>query len=916
MAIMLFSMFLLLSLQTFAGDKLKTGHTYIITCQGTEKVLTASGTSNNASVTLTEKSKSDTKQQWKFVLINTDGEKYYQIVNVASGLAVDMATESSKLFLLWTSNASNANQLFKYLESYTEESYYYKIYNGSNDSQFVVSAANGTRFSLGNSSDALTFSLEDVTTDKILQGNYYVIKSYASSEAISSDKSMQNNSRITTEPYDAQKAWQVWQINAGGASNSYSLMNAYSEKGIDLAMGSNGKNYPLQWNYDKSNVNQQVYFAEVSGKTDVYQIYGITGTTKKYLKANLSAAMTETENKDDANTYFTLIETTPPVVVIDRENNWEDETFFKQNKEDGHAYFMPYNTTKDMTSDDAHYNRPWETPEKAQMLNLNGVWQFKYASEPSARPGEADFYGDNVDASSWDTIRVPSCWEMKGYDYPIYCNVEYPFVNNPPYITLQSNVWAKMGRNPVGSYRRDFVLPENWDGKRVFFHSDGLYSAAYVWVNGKYVGYTQGGNNDAEFDVTSYVRTGSNNISIQVFRWSDGSYLEGQDMWHMSGLHRDVYLLATPKTFVRDHYITSVLDKESDYKSGKFNIALQLDNRDKTISSKNLEVEILSPEGKSLKLLKQTVDLNASDTLKTVELSANLSELRLWSAETPILYTVIVRQKSSDGKEEMVFSTKYGFRDIRIENAVVYINGKRVLFKGVNAQDTDPVNGRTMSIDMMLKDIKMMKQANVNMYRTAHYPRQSKMYAMFDYYGLYVMDEYDVECHKSWNDFGSSSISNKASWKAQYIDRSVRTVYRDRNFPSVIMWSLGNESGTGQNLKATYDATKALDTRPVHYEGATRGGASYTDINSHMYRPDANSVESAIKSSEKPYFYCEYVHSMGNALGNLQEYWNVFERNDKALGGAVWDWVDQSIYSADAIKNKEWTNHCRPCLDT
>ena len=377
----------------------------------------------------------------------------------------------------------------------------------------------------------------------------------------------------------------------------------------------------------------------------------------------------------------------------------------------------------------------------------------------------------------------------------------------------------------------------------------------------------------------------------------------------MSGLHRDVYLVATPKTFVRDHYITSSLDAESGYKSGKFNITLQLDNRDKTACTKNLEVEILSPDGKTLDVLKQAVTLAEGDTLKTVDLSTNLSDLQLWSAEIPTLYTVIVRQKSSDGNEEMVFSTKYGFRDISISNAVVYINGKRVLFKGVNAQDTDPVNGRTMSVEMMLKDIKMMKQANVNMFRASHYPRQSKMYAMFDYYGLYVMDEYDVECHKSWSDFGSSSISNKASWKAQYLDRSVRTVYRDRNFPSIIMWSLGNESGVGQNLKATYDATKALDSRPVHYEGATRGGTAYTDINSHMYNPDANNVESAIQSSGKPYFYCEYVHSMGNALGNLQDYWDVFERNDKSLGGAVWDWVDQSIYSSDAIKNKEWTKN-------
>ncbi|MBQ2365795.1 MAG: beta-galactosidase, partial [Bacteroidaceae bacterium] len=268
---------------------------------------------------------------------------------------------------------------------------------------------------------------------------------------------------------------------------------------------------------------------------------------------------------------------------------WEDQTFFEENKEPAHATFIPYSTTESMQSD-VNYDMPWLTPEKADYLSLNGTWNFNFVTEPLLRPGEAEFWGDNADVSGWDKIEVPSCWEMKGYDLPLYVNVEYAFVNNPPYI---ENKVDGVGGNPVGSYRRDFILPQGWDSKNVFLHFDGLYSAAFVWVNGKYVGYTQGGNTDHEFDISGHVRTGNNNVCVQVFRWSDASYLEGQDMFHMSGLHRDVYLYATPKTFVRDHYITSELN--STFDGGKMNVAFELSKREDGTPEKQIETKLLAP---------------------------------------------------------------------------------------------------------------------------------------------------------------------------------------------------------------------------------------------------------------------------------------------------------------------------------
>ena len=579
------------------------------------------------------------------------------------------------------------------------------------------------------------------------------------------------------------------------------------------------------------------------------------------------------------------------------DESWvENEKVFEHWKQKAHATFIPYSSTALMQKDDC-YRFPWLEPKHADVLSLNGNWKFHYTADRSkGRPGKDDFYADNADVSGWDNIRVPLNWEMAGYDVPVYNNVGYPFHNNPPFIKAFDDNFDK---NPVGSYRRNFTLPENWkDGRRVFIHFDGACSAIVVWVNGQYAGYSQGANTDAEFDVTNYVRKGENNVSVRVYRWSDGSYLEGQDMWHLAGIHRDVYLVSTPRTFVFDHYITSSLDAASKYTEGSLNVALTVNNPMYDKVTKNLEVELLDANDKLVASQNVQAVMTAKDSHKTFNVKMEgLKGLTPWSSENPYLYTVIVRQKQGD-KEEMVFSTKYGFRSVEQRGNLIYVNGERVFFKGVNTQDIHPLLGHAIDTETMLKDVVLMKQANVNTVRTSHYPRQPRMYAMFDYYGLYCMNEADVECHNN------QSLSDTPSWENAYVDRTERMVLRDRNHPSVVFWSLGNESGGGQNFQATYDCVKRLlpgRDNFVHYEGYNHG-EKYSDFGSDMYPK----VETVIKQSSglnnKPYFICEYAHAMGQAVGNLQEYWDVIEKSTGIVGGCIWDWVDQGIYDTRRIK--------------
>lgn len=861
-------------------------------------------------------------QDWMIVPVMAD-EGIYAFYNPHCDMGIDMAPTATlkHRVLQWDAKFTDSNQQFLIKKVDTDV---FQFLNSTGDRAMTLRSDGSIYMDQDLTAEATHFTLQ-ATTNTVnmpIKGYTYLLRNKSNGQVLSNGESRASAAVLCTEDYKEGAYGQHWQYRTVEykknnqtlyASVLYNAKYAYA---IDA--GLNGNKVPLQYGLDGSNSNQQVSFVAVDGQEGVYRIaYTHNGTTY-YLSANSKGDTYMVPDADDETTYFTLEYTDAYVPVL---NDWENQKIFAVNKEEGHATYMPYANTTALRADAARYAKPWLDPQSDRWMSLNGMWKINFVKDPAQRPGETDFYGNDVDVSAWNDIEVPSCVEMKGYGDPWYVNVDYPFEDNPPYISMKSGLY-----NSVSSLRRNFTLPTGWQNNRVFLHFDGIYSGAYVWVNGQKVGYTQGANNDAEFDVTPYVHEGENNLSVQVFRFTDGSYLEGQDMWHMSGIHRDVYLFATPKTYLRDHYITATLDAANQYTSGTMNVALTMNNRDGGVVEKQVRVRLLSPQG--TQLAEQTAKFNfteGADAEQTKNLSfEGLTNLQLWTAETPNLYTVELAQLDANGQEEEAFATKYGFRHIEIpsDDHRVYINGKQVYFKGANTQDTHPTRGRAIDVETMLKDVTLMKQANINTVRTSHYPRQAKMYAMFDYYGLYAMDEADLECHKNWGDHGtgyqsgtSTGISADQTWRAAYLDRARRMVMRDRNFPSVIFWSLGNESGYGANLEAEYSLVKSLDNRIVHYEGATNAGkATATDLWSIMYpylegntksvRNDANS-----NWAQQPYFMCEYDHAMGNSVGNLQEYWNVIESSKYGIGGCIWDWVDQSIVAPADIENGTLTQN-------
>ena len=725
-----------------------------------------------------------------------------------------------------------------------------------------------------------------------------------------------NNEEITVIAKSDGNTGQQWITKQGKYSTTYPwhIVNVMSSKALDMA-GNNTNVMPLQWTSENenngANANQEWKFEEVDATNHTYKIYAYTQNKTYYLTYDGTdgGKLGRTTDSSSATALgFIKVEGSTGGGTSSNHGSFSVSWISNQNKvsdhkEDAHATFIPYASVEQLKADALHYEQPWQQPDesKAEYINLNGTWKFKYVAgietssswyNKTATPGASEFQAKDYDDSNWDNIRVPLSWEMANYGKPVYTNVGYPFSNNPPDANTGLTSYGVTDHNATGFYRHTINIPATWKDKRVFVHFDGVYSAAVVWVNGKYVGYSQSSNTDAEFDITDFVESGDNQLSVRVYRWCDGSYLEGQDMWHLSGIHRDVYLVATPKVFVSDHYITSSLN--SDATSGSMSVKLTVDNRDNTSATKTLQVSLLDREGKEIATGKETYSGTAKAE-KTITLSS-LSSLHPWSAEDPYLYTVVVSQKDENGAEEMAFSTKYGFRNITKSGNLININGKRVYFKGVNTQDTHPEYGRAIDMETMMKDLTMMKKANVNTVRTSHYPRQPKMYAMMDALGFYVMDEADVECHYNQN------LSSTSSWITAMDDRTKRMVLRDRNHPSVIFWSLGNECGGGSNFSTTYNTCKNLDSRFVHYEGAS-SGTYYSDLGSNMY-PEVSSVKNNRSGlNGKPYFICEYAHAMGQAVGNLKEYWDQIEGSTGIIGGCIWDWVDQSVYDPAMLVN-------------
>lgn len=883
---------LLVTMPAFA--QIESGSTYLFVHKKSGKALSNFNSANrDAFIALDDANGEDAAQQWTLIPSNEE-RKTFNLHNYNYSMSIDMALSSShKKLLQWDCELSNENQQFliKEVEASTNT---YQLLTRDGTLALTPNDDGDLQMTIGEDIENTFFVLTNLHKDKIYPGGFYTLKSYAYPQFfVSTGGKTANNSVLETKVLSEEDT-EKWEVRKG--STGFLFTSCASGRAIDMAVSST--NRPLQWSAIATNENQNFTIRPVEGLDHVYQLYVVSNKQTFYLCVDYNGNVDRTKDASQINTYFVI---TPTNAQAFKGLEWQNEKIFGENKLKGHATYIPYATTAEMKADKQHYDKPWLNNNSSLYRSLNGIWSLIWKEGTDDMP-EEEFYGNNVDASSWDTISVPSCLEMKGYGYPYYINENYPFRDEAPYIMMHANC-----KNSVASYRRNFEIPSSWGNKEIFLHFDGVYSCAYVWVNGQYVGYTQGSNNDAEFDITKFAKIGANNVSVRVIRFSDGSYLEGQDMWRMSGIHRDVFVYATPKTFIRDHYITSELNSQKNYQSGSLSVRVEVQNTEKTALSRSVEARIITPDGVELASQSKDFAFNEGDSIAIDTIVFNeLNHLELWSDETPKLYTVEL-SLLNEGSEEMAFATKHGFRSIEMKSAnggkAVFINGKRIYFKGVNTQDTHPLYGRSIDVPTMLKDIQLMKQANINTVRCSHYPRQNKMYAMFDYYGMYVMDEADLECHYNWY-YGGQTITNSASWRPAYIDREERMVLAHRNFPSIIFWSLGNESGGGSNFPYCYQAIKQLDSRFIHYEGASRQGTSgSTDISSEMY-PTVSEVSNNCSKGyrNQPYFICEYAHAMGNAVGNLQEYWDGIFDSNYGLGGCIWDWVDQSIYDAADIK--------------
>ena len=495
-----------------------------------------------------------------------------------------------------------------------------------------------------------------------------------------------------------------------------------------------------------------------------------------------------------------------------------------------------------------------------------------------------------VSAAGWDRIPVPSNWQMHGYGIPQYTNVNYPYPIDPPHVPQE---------NPVGLYRRAFAVPADWKGRQVFLVFDGVDSAFYCWVNGRQVGYSQGSHMPSEFNVTAFLKPGGKNtLDVQVFQWSDGSYLEDQDMWRLSGIFRDVYLFSAPPLHLRDVFIRTPLDR--DCRHATLHVQARLRNYGAAAKSHRVQAQLLDGAGgKVLDAEVGRVGALAAGREKLLEARFPIAEPALWSAETPYLYTLLLTLLDSKGNTVEIESFPVGFRQVEIRGGRFLVNGKPVLLRGVNRHESDPDTGHAVSFDSMARDIEMMKRHNINAVRTSHYINDPRWYDLCNRYGLYVVDEADLETH-GFGYIADDIPTRRPEWKAAFVDRAERMVERDKNQPCVVIWSLGNESGFGPNHQAMTERIRRTDpTRPIHYEGerATPGydGPPVGDIESVMYPTVDFLQEQGRKKDPRPFFVCEYAHAMGNGPGNLKEYWDAIRAHPRLMGGCVWEWCDHGI---------------------
>jgi beta-galactosidase len=555
---------------------------------------------------------------------------------------------------------------------------------------------------------------------------------------------------------------------------------------------------------------------------------------------------------------------------------WDDPAILHVNTQKPHATMMVYPSARlAQTGDSA--KSPW-------FQSLNGRWKFKASRNPGQRP--VDFFQSSYDAASWDTIEVPGNIETQGFGTPIYVNAGYAFSYD------QQNPRPPHDDNPVGSYRRTVTVPAAWTGRQVLLHFAGVDSAFYVWVNGRRAGYSEDSRTPAEFDVTGFVTPGANLVAVEVYRFSDGSFLEDQDMFRLSGIFRDVYLWSPPVQHVRDFEISTELDDT--YRDATLKVNAQVQNTGARSAGGTLTLDLLDSDGRQVATETTAVSVDAGSE-SDAGIALNVPAPRKWTAETPVLYRALLTLKNTAGSVLEVIPASVGFRRVEIRSGQLLVNGQPVLFKGVNRHEHSPDTGHYVTTALMIEDIEIMKRHNINAVRTSHYPNTAEWYDLADRYGLYLIDEANVECHG----FGTSArnrLTNNPAWTAAYVDRAEHMVERDKNHPSVIIWSLGNECGDGTNIAAEYQWIKKRDpARPLHYEGAAKTAGANSDIVSYMYPNPAATERSAKARPEAPLLLCEYTHAMGNSNGGLKEYWDVFYSVPNAQGAFVWDWVDQGI---------------------
>lgn len=591
------------------------------------------------------------------------------------------------------------------------------------------------------------------------------------------------------------------------------------------------------------------------------------------------------------NLFLSLIALCLLPVALAAQPEWQSQYAIGKNKLEPHAYVWSYETADALRS--GNYE------QSPYYMSLNGTWKFHWVKNPDLRP--KDFYKPSFYTGGWADINVPGNWERQGYGTAIYVNETYEFDaplfnfrKNPPLVPYEEN--------EVGSYRRTFTLPADWRDRRIVICCEGVISFYYIWVNGHQLGYNQGSKTPAEWDITDYVKEGENTVALEVYRWSAGAYLECQDMWRLSGIERDVYLYSTPRRFISDYKVTSSLDKQT-YKEGLF--ALEATVEGAATGASTLEYTLEDPSGKTI--LKKEIPVKSRGLSNFVTFDEQtLPEVKRWSAEHPNLYSLTLALKNDAGQVTHLTGGNVGFRTSEIKDGRFCINGVPVLVKGANRHEHSQL-GRTVSRELMEQDIRLMKQHNLNTVRNSHYPTHPYWYQLCDRYGLYVIDEANIESHGMG--YGPASLAKDTTWLPAHMDRTRRMYERSKNHPAIVIWSLGNEAGNGVNFERTYDYMKSIErTRPIQYERAEQN--YNTDIYCRMYRSVDELLAYARQTEPKvyrPFIMTEYLHAMGNSCGGLREYMEVFETEPIVQGGCIWDWVDQSFREIDADGRWYWT---------